>query len=133
MMRYCDSAILIYYLDSIGPLNIRATNWLRSVHASGDQLVVSDLTRLECRVKPLRLRHAAALAAFDSFFAQADVRVAPLTSAVLDRATDVRALHNFTTTDSIHLAAAIESGCDRFLTNDFRLHSFTSIPVEIMP
>jgi hypothetical protein len=31
------------------------------------------------------------------------------------------------------LAAAAESGCDRFLTNDTRLSAFTDIPVEVLP
>jgi len=35
--------------------------------------------------------------------------------------------------DSIHLAAAIEFGCDRFLTNDARLSNFPEIAVEILP
>jgi len=35
--------------------------------------------------------------------------------------------------DSLHLAAAVESGCDRFLTNDARLSAFTAIPVEVLP
>jgi predicted nucleic acid-binding protein len=56
-----------------------------------------------------------------------------LNSAVYDRAAEIRAQHGFKTPDAIHLAAAIESGCDRFLTNDRRLARFTGITVEIMP
>jgi predicted nucleic acid-binding protein len=35
--------------------------------------------------------------------------------------------------DSLHLAAAIELGCDRLLTNDARLNNFPEISVEILP
>jgi hypothetical protein len=35
--------------------------------------------------------------------------------------------------DSLHLAAAVEAGCDRFLTNDTRLSAFTALPVEVLP
>jgi predicted nucleic acid-binding protein len=35
--------------------------------------------------------------------------------------------------DSLHLAAAVEGGCDRFLTNDARLSRFPDIPVEVLP
>jgi hypothetical protein len=33
----------------------------------------------------------------------------------------------------LHLAAAIEAGCDRFLTNDNRLTTFPDLPVEVLP
>ncbi len=35
--------------------------------------------------------------------------------------------------DALHLAAAIESGCDVFLTNDNQLASFTDITIEVLP
>jgi predicted nucleic acid-binding protein len=96
-------------------------------------VAVSDLVRLECRVKPVKTGDAARLAVFDAFFARPDVRIVPITTAVFDRATTVRAAHNFKLGDSLHLAAAVESGCDRFLTNDTRLSAFTGIAVEVLP
>ena len=133
MLNYLDSVILIYYLDHVGPFNVRASNWLAALHAAGDRLAVSDLTKLECRVRPIRLCHAAALARFDGFFAQPDVQQVPLTGAVYDRATYIRAKYNVKTVDAIHLAAAIESGCDRFLTNDNRLAGLPDMVVEWLP
>lgn len=35
--------------------------------------------------------------------------------------------------DAIHLAAAFEGGCDRFLTNDPRLGNFQDLTVEVLP
>jgi predicted nucleic acid-binding protein len=35
--------------------------------------------------------------------------------------------------DALHLAAAIEYGCDVFLTNDNQLTNFTDIAVEELP
>jgi predicted nucleic acid-binding protein len=35
--------------------------------------------------------------------------------------------------DALHLAAAIESGCDVFLTNDNQLASFPDITIEVLP
>jgi predicted nucleic acid-binding protein len=73
------------------------------------------------------------LAEFDAFFAAIDVQVLPLTAAVCDRATVLRATHNFKTPDALQLAAAIVHGCDRFLTNDARLSACTDIPVDVLP
>lgn len=99
----------------------------------GDTTAFSDLSRLECRVKPLRLGATTTLADFDAFFARPDVRLVPITTAVFDRATAIRATHNFKLGDSLHLAAAVEARCDRFLTNDHRLHGFPDITVEVLP
>lgn len=133
MLIYCDSVILIYFLDSIGPFNVRAAARMAAIQAAGDTAAFSDLTRLECRVKPLKLAAATTLADFDAFFARPDVRFIPITTAVFDRATLIRATHSFKLADSLHLAAAVEAGCDSFLTNETRLSAFTDIPVEVLP
>jgi predicted nucleic acid-binding protein len=133
MMIYFDSVIVIYLIDHTGPFHVRATARLTRLVAARDRIAVSDLSRLECRVKPLRLRDAAKLTDFDNFFARPDVNLVPLSTAVYDRATAIRATHNFKLADALHLAAAVESGCDRFLTNDTRLSRFPDIPVEVLP
>jgi len=132
VLIYCDSVILIYYLDANDVYHRRAASRLQALHQAGDQIVVSDLTRLECRVKPMQVADARRLAIFDGFFARPDVLKAPLTTAVFDRATGLRARLAFKTIDTIHLAAAIESGCGRFLTHDIRLARCTEIAVEVL-
>ena len=89
--------------------------------------------RLEYRVKPLKTGDTVKLTLFDTFCMRPDVQVVPITTAVFDRATLIRATHNFKLADSLHLAAAVEAGCDRFLTNDTRLSGFIDIPVEVLP
>jgi predicted nucleic acid-binding protein len=133
VLIYCDSVILIYYFDQVGPFNVRATQRLAALLAAHDVIAVSHLTRLECRVGPMKRGDSPVLTVFDQFFAKPDVQNVPLTTAVYDRATAIRATHGFKTLDSIHLAAAVEAGCDRFLTNDARLSRFPDIAVEILP
>ena len=53
MLVYCDSVVMIYYFDHTGTLNTRAVNRLASLAAAGARLALSDLVRLEYRVKPL--------------------------------------------------------------------------------
>ncbi len=132
-MTYLDSLILIYLLDHVGHFQSRAANRIGAGTAAGELLAVSDLTRFECRVGPIRARDVQRLSDFDGFFLQPDVRLVPLSGAVFDRATMIRADHGYKLADSLHLAAAVESGCDRFLTNDLRLARFPGIAVEILP
>jgi predicted nucleic acid-binding protein len=133
MLIYCDTVILIYFHEHTGPFNVRAVNRLTALRAAGDRMGVSDLSRLECRVRPIRLGDAAAVAMYDSFFALPEVQLLPIASATFDRATLFRANYNFKLADALHLAAAIDGGCDRFLTNDARLSRCTDIPVEVLP
>jgi predicted nucleic acid-binding protein len=133
MLIYCDSVILMYFFDHVGPFNVRATNRLAAMANAKDQIAISDLVRLEYRVLPLKSGDTAKLTAFDSFCAHPDVRLVPITSAVFERATIIRATYNFKLADSLHLAAAVEAGCDRFLTNDARLSACTDIFIEALP
>jgi predicted nucleic acid-binding protein len=133
MLVYCDSVILIYYLDHTGTFQVRAATHLAALAQAGAALAVSDLVRMEYRVGPLRRNDPAALAEFDRFVGQQNVQTAPLTTAVFDRAALLRATHRFTTTDAVHLAAAIVHGCDRVLTNDTRLSACPDIPIDILP
>lgn len=133
MRVYSDSVILIYYFEGAPSFKARATAYLGALWTAGDTLTVSDLVRLECRMLPVRLGDAVRLGDYDNLFTQPNVTRVPITTAVFDRATLIRATYNFKTVDALHLAAAAEAGCDRFLTNDNRLSAFTDIPVEVLP
>ena len=133
MLIYCDTVILIYYLDHTGTFNVRATSRITDLAAAGDRIAISDLVRLEYRVEPLRMGDTTRLALFDAFCQRPDVQLVPITTTVFDRTTTIRATHNFRLGDSLHLAAAVEGGCDRFLTNDRRLAAFADLPVEVLP
>jgi predicted nucleic acid-binding protein len=67
----------------------------------------SDLTRLECRVWPIREGDDELLRQFDDFFASEDLTRIPITAETFDLATDLRGLHGTKTPDALHLAAAI--------------------------
>ena len=99
---------------------------------AGDTAAFSDLSRLECRVKPIALGAMKVLADMNAFFMRPDLHFVPITTAVFDCATLIRATHNFKLSDSLHWAAAVEARCDRFLTNDARLAAFTDFPVEVL-
>jgi predicted nucleic acid-binding protein len=130
---YLDANVVIYFVEGRPHWGPRAAARVNALRASGDRFAVSDLTRLECRVSPLRLGQTVLLAQFDAFFAAHDVTVLGLTAAVCDKATELRAAHNFKTPDALHLAAAVVHGCDRFLTNDSRLNACTALPIDVLP
>jgi predicted nucleic acid-binding protein len=126
---YLDSAPLIYLVENVLPY---ATALKTRLSAPATIQVCSELSRLECRVKPVRDGQDALLAAFDSYFADIVDELLPLSRQVIDQATELRARYGFRTPDAIHLAAAIAGKCDLFLTNDHRLDRCTDIAVEVI-
>ncbi len=129
MRVYLDSAPLIYLVENVSPYVEQLTKHLSSENISQ---VCSDLTRLECRVKPLRDKETALLAAFDTYFAEIITETVPLTQVVMDQATKLRAQHGFKTPDAIHLACAVVAKCDLFLTNDKQLQKQDKIAIELV-
>lgn len=119
---YLDSCIVIYLVQA--PDSIRDSVSLTLLGGSPDSgplAYVSDLTRLECRVWPLREKADELLAAFERFFASRDLCFATLDTAVFDLATELRADYGLKTPDALHIAAAIRSHCDEVWTNDHRI------------
>ena len=129
MRIYLDAAPTIYLVEDVAPYKAVLDSLLSNPSA---RVVVSDLTRMECRVRPIRDNDTELLADFDQFFDDGAVEVVSLTRVVLDLATDLRARYGFKTPDSIHLAAAIDWGCSLFVTNDHRLDRCTEIAVQVL-
>ena len=132
MLVYLDSNIVIYLVEQPVQFGQRATARFAELLAAGDRIVVSDLTRLECRSHAIAIGDQVSLAQYDAFFAQAPERVVLLTTAVCDRAAVIRGQYRLKIPDAIHLGAALEAGCDVFLTNDTRLTAFHDIAVELL-
>jgi len=87
---------------------------------------------MECRVRPIRDHNDDLLQDFDKYFDEMVDEIVGLSRDVIDRATVIRAEYGFKAPDAIHLAAALSSGCQVFLTNDHRLDRFKGLTVEIV-
>ncbi len=96
-------------------------------------MVISDLTWLECRVKPLRQQNAPLLMLYETILNGPDFERLDLPTPTFGRAADIRAVHGYSLADSLHLGAAVEAGCGAFLTNDARLAGFGALGVEVLP
>lgn len=129
MRVYLDTAPVIYLVEEV-PNYAELVD--RRVSVADVIQVASDLTRMECRVKPLREGNTALLQDYNDYFAEVVEETVVLSRAVIDRATDIRARYGFRTPDALHLAAAVVSGCDVFLTNDYRLNRFPDIAMDVI-
>lgn len=132
MIVYLDANIVIYIVEQHPLWGPKAEARMAQLRAGGDQIAISDVHRLECLVGPLILNDPKALADYLAFFSDPGVITVPLTAPAWERAARIRALHNLKPLDALHLAAAAEHGCGRFLTNDAQLIRFPDITVEVL-
>jgi predicted nucleic acid-binding protein len=76
---------------------------------------------------------------YERLFLAPNVTFVPLGAPVCERAANIRGGHTYASgkrysvQDALHLAAAIQSDCDSFLTNDHRLAGFPEITVDVLP
>lgn len=132
MIVYLDTNIVIYAVQQPSIWGPKTLTRLAAAVAATDTFAISDLTRMECLVGPLRKGDANLIAAFNAFFSQPEVSVMALTATVCDRAARIRVVHRFETPDALHLAVAVENGCGLFLTNDAQLARFPDVSVEVL-
>ncbi len=128
MRLYLDTAPVIYVVEQVPDFSEKI---LRYIQKPDIELVVSDLTWMECRVKPLAENNETLLADYDKFFSQSIIEIVELSRKVLERATHIRSQYNIKTPDAIHLGAAIISKCDIFLTNDQSLERFKDTHITV--
>ena len=126
---YLDSAPIIYLVERVAPFAASVAMRLNDGECTR---VTSEITRLECRTKPIRNGDDELVQDYDVYFKIALSEIIPLNREVIDRATLIRAEYNFKTPDAIHLAAAMQAKCDVFYTNDLRLAKFKGITIEVV-
>lgn len=128
---YLDSCIVIYLLEGSPQLQQGIAGALEADEGRAPHIRVSDLTRLECRVGPLRRADHLLLAEYDAFFAQRQVICLALTAAVFDLAAELRAQYKLKTPDALHLAAAIRGSCDEIWTGDERFSAAAADRIRV--
>ncbi len=108
---YIDTMTLIYtverypaYLPLLEPL------W-RTAQAGSIEIVSSELTLMEALVGPLKSGDASLEKAFEQALLGTDMRLLPITQAILREAARLRATTKLRTPDALHLATARHAGC----------------------
>ena len=139
MLFYLDTCIIIYAVEGQPAFRQRAQAHIAALESAGHRFLISELTHTECLVKPLGAMDGALLLEYATFFLGPNLISIPLTAAVHERAALIRGRYRYTTNksyslaDALHLASAVESRCERFLTNDLRLSAFPDLTVEVLP
>jgi predicted nucleic acid-binding protein len=92
--------------------------------------IASVVALTECLVKPYKdndaVQQYTVLALLESTNNLSHI---PVSNAIAKRAARLRADYNLRTPDALHVATAIESGCEAFLTNDKQFERVAEIRV----
>ncbi len=120
---YVDSCIAIYLIEGKYSQRRQIKKRLSPPDAPPVKIGYSDLSRMECLIHPVREGNSLLCQLYESFFKGRKSCYIPITSAVFEIATELRAEYAVKTPDALHLASAKIGGCDIFLTNDNRLEN----------
>src|SRR5436309_15949991 len=144
MLYYLDTVIVIYAVEGNPADKKRAKDHLDALEQIGHRFAISELTRTECLVPVFGPGGGQRLSDFFRFFHGPNLRTVALTAAMHARASAIRGSYTYLAipatqpkryglADALHLAAAVESGCEVFLTNDNQLSGFPDITIEVLP
>ena len=126
-----DTALFIYLIEE-NPRFLGPVRTLFSLADKGEiEIVTSALTLLEVLVVPLRIGDHRLAAQYDALLTRSrGLRVVDLTREQLRTAARLRALHGaLRTPDALQLAAAINTGCKLFVTNDRRMPELDGVRI----
>lgn len=125
-MLFWDACAIIYFVESVDPWAARLTRLLATLDREHEGHAVSQLSLLECRIKPVRNQDTAVLARYERFFSRRDLVEVPISREIILQAARVRALYNLRTPDALQAATALSLAPGViFLTND---DSFARVP-----
>lgn len=125
---FLDTAPIIYFLQGNEIYFEKTKAILRYLRQQGTFFVSSDITVAEYLVMPYRENNFLLADALDRFIRLANIDIVSTDNNIAKCAARIRAKYKgFKAMDSFQIAAAIESGCDLFLTNDKQLRQFSDI------
>ncbi|WP_019583467.1 PIN domain-containing protein [Thioalkalivibrio sp. ALE16] len=136
MLAFLDASAIIYLLEGDRRTRESVRQVLRELE-QGDgppALAVSALSRLECRVRPLREANTPVLEQLDAFFGDPGLSVIALDTAVLEKATELRAHHGLRTPDAIQAASLLAVDPEgAFVTGDGDFQKVPGLRVHQIP
>ncbi len=124
-----DSNILIYLLETSGPLADAAARIVDAIDAGTTEAVLSTVGLVEILMGPARAGDAAAFELTADALRDLLIRVVSLDRATAEDAAWIRGSLGIGLEDAVHLASARNAGATAFVTNDRRLRSIPRLEV----
>lgn len=130
---YFDTNLFIYLIEKHPAYAEEVTALIQHLDAIGCQVLTSELTLAECLVKPYADKDTDSQERYQQGIQSSPfLDVKPVSKDILVKSAQLRAELNNKLPDSIHLATAIEHGCDVFIGNDKSLKSNSEIQLHLL-
>lgn len=132
---FLDACTIIYLIEANEPWYSDFQEKLRSLQQQHGEirLAVSELSYIECLVKPLHDKNTSAVRLYEKFFAHPELLIQPLSSIVVQRALRLRVDYKLKTPDALQAASALvlNKQCI-FLTADKGFAIVNDLSVELL-
>lgn len=116
---YVETAPLIYYVEQNPDYVAKMDAVIDAIERSSIDAVSSVITLTEVLSQPMKLGNSNLEQEYrDILLNSRGFRLLPISAQIAEAAAGLRARHNLRTPDALHIAAAVDAGCDAFLTND---------------
>ena len=125
---FLDTAPIVYYVEKIPWPPDR-----QQIDVGTLTAVTSPVTLAECLVSPIRLGLTTLRQDFlDLIHGGSNTVFVPFGADTARLAAELRVRYNLSLPDAFQVAAAMEGGCDAFLTNDMMLKRVTELNVIVL-
>ncbi len=125
-----DTSPFIYLVERNPSYLSLCREVFKRVDAGAVMGYTSVVTLTEVLVVPLRVGNAAVEKEYRDLLRHGrNISILSIDISVAETAADLRARYNLRTPDALQMAAAIEAGCQAFLTNDAGLKRVTELTV----
>jgi predicted nucleic acid-binding protein len=130
---YIETAPLIYFVEANLVYVARMDAIIEAVERNSIAAMSSVITLTEVLSQPIKLGNTRIELEYRNVLLHSNgFELLPTTTHIAELAANLRARYNLRTPDALHIATAIDSGCDAFLTNDTTLQRVTEVRVLLL-
>lgn len=128
-----DTSPYIYYVESHQTYVEKMDAIFKIIEVEIIKISTSTITLTEALTKPIKTDDLALINMYRELLTNTDaIQMVSITPAIADKGAQLRAKYNLRTPDALHVATAIESGCEAFLTNDLGIKRVTELRILIL-
>jgi predicted nucleic acid-binding protein len=128
-----DTPPFIYYTENRPIYFDKMKAIFQRVNQGQFEVLCSVITLSETLNKPIEANDQMLINAYNSLFENTSgVTLVSVNKNIARRAAELRAKYGLKTPDALHVATALETGCQAFLTNDKGLKQVSEIQVLVL-
>jgi predicted nucleic acid-binding protein len=128
-----DTAPLIYLVEQHPPYFDRMLFIMGYIDSGSIEGTASIIALAEVLVQPLRTGNTVLAKRYEAVLSNSHhFHLEPTTLSIARRTADLRARYNLRIPDALHIATALDAGCDAFLTNDLGIKRVTEMTILVL-